>query len=256
MSANLVIVESPAKARTIERYLGPGYTVLASFGHVRDLPRSNFAVELDGDGACHLVYEVPEKSKKHVAALKKAAKKASTVWLAPDLDREGEAIAWHVAQVLGLDPKVTKRVTFDEITEPAIRAAFASPRTLDTALVDAQQARRAVDRIVGYRLSPVLWRTVSSGISAGRVQSVALRLIIDREEEIRAFVPETYFDFPSMFARDGIADVTARLASVDGSRIATPKDLDGASETKAESLLIVRTEDEAEAIAARARGLG
>ena len=155
MSAqNLVIVESPAKAKTIERYLGPGYTVLASYGHVRDLPRSNFAIELDGDdGGCSLVYEIPERSAKHVAALRKAARTADTVWLAPDLDREGEAIAWHLAEVLGLDVATTNRVTFDEITEPAIRAAFADPRHLDMALVEAQQARRAVDRIVGIERS-------------------------------------------------------------------------------------------------------
>jgi DNA topoisomerase I len=148
--------------------------VLASYGHIRDLPRSDFAIEFTDAGGRELVYEIPESSKKHVAALRKAAKDATTVWLAPDLDREGEAIAWHIAEVLDLDLDETKRVTFDEITESAIREAFASPRRLNTALVDAQQARRAVDRIVGYRISPVLWRAVSSGISAGRVQSVAL----------------------------------------------------------------------------------
>ena len=200
MADNLVVVESPAKAKTIERYLGSNYQVLASYGHIRDLPRSNFAVEVEDGGGCHLVYEIPENSKKHVAALRKAAKEAQTVWLAPDLDREGEAIAWHVAEALNLDVAETNRVTFDEITEPAIRAAFEAPRRLNTDLVDAQQARRAVDRIVGYRLSPVLWRTVASGISAGRVQSVALRLIVDREDEIRAFVPEEYWTFAADFA--------------------------------------------------------
>ncbi len=156
---------------------------------------------------------MPEKSKKHVAALKKAAKDATTVWLAPDLDREGEAIAWHIAEILDLDLDQTNRVTFDEITEPAIRAAFEAPRRLNTALVDAQQARRAVDRIVGYRLSPVLWRTVASGISAGRVQSVALRMIVDREDEIRAFVPESYWSFDALFARPrgAAADIDAKL---------------------------------------------
>jgi DNA topoisomerase I len=260
VAENLVIVESPAKAKTIERYLGSRYKVLASYGHVRDLPRSDFAVEFDGDGSCHLVYEVPDKSKKHVAALKKAAKEASTVWLAPDLDREGEAIAWHIAELLDLDVDTTNRVTFDEITEPAIKAAFQSPRTLNTALVDAQQARRAVDRIVGYRLSPVLWRTVASGISAGRVQSVALRMIVDREDEIRAFVPEEYWSFPAVFARDLDAGpdeeaIDARLYAVDDRRIATPKDLDGKSEAKQAELLVVRSEPEAARIAERARGL-
>ena len=259
MSAqNLVIVESPAKARTIERYLGPGYTVLASFGHVRDLPRSNFAIEIDEDGGgCSLVYEVPDRSAKHVAALRKAARTADTVWLAPDLDREGEAIAWHLAEVLGLDVATTNRVTFDEITEPAIRAAFAEPRHLDMALVEAQQARRAVDRIVGYRLSPVLWRTVASGISAGRVQSVALRLIVDREDEIRAFVPETYFDVAGLFGRRaGEQDVRARLVRVDGLRLAKPKDLEGKDDAARAELRVVRTQDEADAIVTRAERLG
>jgi len=254
---NLVIVESPAKARTIERYLGPGYTVLASYGHVRDLPRSNFAIELDDQGGgCSLVYEIPERSAKHVAALRKAARTADTVWLAPDLDREGEAIAWHLAEVLGLDVATTNRVTFDEITEPAIRAAFAEPRRLDMALVEAQQARRAVDRIVGYRLSPVLWRTVSSGISAGRVQSVALRLIVDREDEIRAFVPQTYFDLAGLFGREaGERDVRARLVRVDGLRLATPKDLEGKEEAAQAELRVVRTQEEADALVARAERL-
>jgi len=255
---NLVIVESPAKARTIERYLGPGYTVLASYGHVRDLPRSNFAIDVgEGGVGCSLVYEIPDRAVKHVAALRKAAKAADTVWLAPDLDREGEAIAWHLAEVLGLDVHTTKRVTFDEITEPAIRAAFADPRTLDMSLVEAQQARRAVDRIVGYRLSPVLWRTVASGISAGRVQSVALRLIVDREDEIRAFVPETYFDLEGLFGRAvGEQDVKARMVRVDGRRLATPKDLEGKSDAQVAELRVVRTQDEADGLVARAERLG
>ena len=259
MSAqNLVIVESPAKAKTIERYLGPGFTVLASYGHIRDLPRSNFAIEVDEKGGgCSLVYEIPDRSAKHVAALRKAARTAETVWLAPDLDREGEAIAWHLAEVLGLDPATTNRVTFDEITEPAIRAAFADPRHLDMALVEAQQARRAVDRIVGYRLSPVLWRTVSSGISAGRVQSVALRLIVDREDEIRAFVPETYFDLAGLFGREpGQRDIRARLVRVDERRLATPKDLEGKDDAAQAALHVVRTQEEADELVIRAGRLG
>jgi DNA topoisomerase-1 len=258
MADNLVIVESPAKAKTIQRYLGEGYEVLASYGHIRDLPRSNFAVEVHDGQGCELVYEVPEKSKKHVSALKKAAKGA-TVWLAPDLDREGEAIAWHIAEVLGLDLDQTNRVTFDEITEPAIREAFANPRHLNTALVDAQQARRAVDRIVGYRLSPVLWRTVASGISAGRVQSVALRLIVDREDEIRAFVPQEYWSFVGDLAReeDAAATLEGKLFSVGGKKLATPKDLDKheANEDKLAELLLVDSEDLAESLKARALGL-
>jgi DNA topoisomerase I len=258
VAENLVIVESPAKAKTIERYLGDRFTVLASYGHIRDLPRSDFAIEFGNGDGCHLVYEVPEKSKKHVAALKKAAKDADTVWLAPDLDREGEAIAWHIAELLGLDLDSTNRVTFDEITEPAIRAAFESPRHLNTALVDAQQARRAVDRIVGYRLSPVLWRTVASGISAGRVQSVALRMIVDREDEIRAFVPEEYWSFPAAFARSlGAApEIDASLYAAGDLRISTPKDLEGKSEAKRAQLLVVRSEPEATRLADRARAIG
>jgi len=254
---HLVIVESPAKARTIERYLGEGFTVLASYGHVRDLPRSNFAIEIDPQGGdCRLVYEIPERAQKHVAALRKAARGADTVWLAPDLDREGEAIAWHLAEVLDLDAATTNRVTFDEITEPAIKAAFAAPRRLDTALVEAQQARRAVDRIVGYRLSPVLWRTVSSGISAGRVQSVALRILVDREDEIRAFVPETYFDLAGLFGRvEAAADVRARMVRIDGARLATPKDLEGKDEAQQAELRVVRTQTEADALVMRAEGL-
>ncbi|MDP9021407.1 MAG: toprim domain-containing protein, partial [Actinomycetota bacterium] len=154
----LVVVESPTKAKTIERYLGEGYRVVASYGHIRDLPKSDFAVEVD-DGGARLHYEVPSGSKKHVTKLRQAAKDAERVWLALDLDREGEAIAWHVAEILGLDARQANRVIFDEITRDAIRAAFAEPRPINLDLVDAQQARRAVDRIVGYRLSPVLWRT-------------------------------------------------------------------------------------------------
>ncbi len=257
MAENLVIVESPAKAKTIERYLGSGFEVLASYGHIRDLPRSDFAIDFTGDGEARLSYEVPDNAKKHVAALRKAAKDATTVWLAPDLDREGEAIAWHVAEVLDLDLEQTNRVTFDEITEPAIRAAFESPRTLNDSLVDAQQARRAVDRIVGYRLSPVLWRTVSSGISAGRVQSVALRMLVDREDEIRAFVPEEYWSFPARFARerDGAADIDANLFAVGGRKLVTPKDLEGRSDARKDDVLVVRDEAEATRIADRARAL-
>jgi DNA topoisomerase I len=257
VAQNLVIVESPAKAKTIERYLGSSYKVLASYGHIRDLPRSDFAIEFEDDGECKLVYEVPEKSKKHVAALKKAAKSADTVWLAPDLDREGEAIAWHIAEILDLDLAQTNRVTFDEITEPAIRAAFQAPRSLNTALVDAQQARRAVDRIVGYRLSPVLWRTVASGISAGRVQSVALRMLVDREDEIRAFVPEEYWTFPSTFARSkgGAVEIDANLFAVGEQKISTPKDLEDKSDARQAKLLVVRSEPEATQLAERARAL-
>ncbi len=256
MADNLVVVESPAKAKTIEKYLGDGYTVLASYGHIRDLPRSDFAVEVGASPAdVHLRYEVPSSSTKHVAALRRAAKGDVRVWLATDLDREGEAIAWHVAEALGLEVADTPRVVFDEITEPAIRAAFEAPRTLDTDLVDAQQARRAVDRIVGYRLSPVLWRAVSSGISAGRVQSVALRLITDREDEIRAFVPEEYWTFDGVLEGDEPPPIEARLHAVGDQRIVSAKRWAESTEAARARSTVVRSQDEADAIVARATGL-
>ena len=189
MSGNLVIVESPAKAKTIERYLGPGYRVLASYGHVRDLPeklgKDQLGVDVEHDFAP--TYEIVADRRKQVSEITKAARTADTVFLATDLDREGEAIAWHVAQAAGLKPERTQRVTFNEITEGAIREAFAHPRQIDLDLVDAQQARRIVDRLYGYTLSPLLWRRIRRGLSAGRVQSVAVRLVVDRELEIRAF---------------------------------------------------------------------
>lgn len=256
MADNLVIVESPAKAKTIEKYLGPGYRVLASYGHIRDLPRSDFAVVTgDAPDEVELTYEVPANSKKHVTALKKEAKGDTKVWLATDLDREGEAIAWHVAEILKLDVAETPRVVFDEITEGAILAAFDSPRTLDTGLVDAQQARRAVDRIVGYRLSPVLWRTVSSGISAGRVQSVALRLIVDREDAIRAFVPDEYWSFDGLLEGESTPQFETRLYSVADQRIVSAKKWSETDEDKRDNLLVVRDEDAANAIVARAEDL-
>jgi DNA topoisomerase-1 len=207
MKRNLVIVESPAKAKTIERYLGPGYTVLASYGHVRDLPenpgKNQLGVDVDHDFAP--VYEVVADRKKQLAAIQKAAAKADLIYLATDLDREGEAIAWHVAEAAALAPERTRRVTFSEITESAIKKAFAAPRAIDTNLVDAQQARRVVDRLVGYTLSPLLWRKVRAGLSAGRVQSVAVRLVVDREREIRAFNAREYWTLQAtLIAPDGV----------------------------------------------------
>lgn len=221
MTKNLVIVESPTKAKTIEKYLGSDFQVVASYGHVRDLPRSDFAVDV-AEGDVALTYEVPKSSTKHVSAIKKAAKSADRVFLATDLDREGEAIAWHVAQLAGIDTAEENRVVFAEITRDAILESFASPRRIDDNLVDAQQARRAVDRIVGYRLSPTLWRNVASGISAGRVQSVALRMICDREDDIRAFTPVEYWSIHGAFADDGDR-FDANLHIVDGQRVTTPK---------------------------------
>lgn len=178
---NLVIVESPAKAKTIEHFLGRDYSVKSCFGHIRDLPTKGLSIDKEHNFEPH--YEIPADKKKVVASLKKEAKAASTVWLASDEDREGEAIAWHLSQALALDGKHSKRIVFHEITEPAIKKAISNPRSIDIDLVNAQQARRVLDRLVGYELSPILWRKVKTGLSAGRVQSVAVRLIVERERE-------------------------------------------------------------------------
>ena len=190
---NLLIVESPAKAKTIEKYLGKDFKVLASFGHVRDLPPKELAIDVDSN--FEPKYEIPAKAKKVIADIKKLEKNAEILYLATDLDREGEAISWHVLKALKLkdnDPKV-KRITFSEITKSALEKAVSNPRSIDMNLVDAQQARRVLDRLVGYKLSPLLWKKVKSGLSAGRVQSVAVRLIAEREREILAFKPVEYW---------------------------------------------------------------
>ncbi|HEY7875880.1 MAG TPA: toprim domain-containing protein, partial [Actinomycetota bacterium] len=176
MAKNLVIVESPAKAKTIEKYMGKDYKVLASMGHVRDLPKSDFGIECNGGVTIKYEAIARASAKKAMTAIRKVLKEAETVWLAPDPDREGEAIAWHVAELLKLKPEIVRRVTFNEITKKAVTGAFESPRSIDMDLVDAQQARRAVDRIVGYKLSPLHWRNVGPNLSAGRVQSAALLL--------------------------------------------------------------------------------
>lgn len=181
---NLIIVESPAKSKTIEKFLGPDFKVVSTFGHIRDLRKRNFGVDL---GSFSPEYEIPADKRHIVSELRTAAKGAATVWLASDDDREGEAIAWHLAEVLKLDPKEARRIVFHEITPTAIREAIAAPRTIDLNLVNAQQARRVLDRLVGFRLSPVLWKKVRLGLSAGRVQSVAVKLIVEREREIQRF---------------------------------------------------------------------
>jgi DNA topoisomerase I len=206
---NLVIVESPAKAKTIERYMGRDFTVLASMGHVRDLPKSDFGIEFNGDVKLRYEALAQASSKKAIAAIRKAAKDAEIVWLAPDPDREGEAIAWHVAELIKLSSGITRRVAFNEITERAVTSAFENPRSIDMDLVDAQQARRAVDRIVGYKLSPLLWRTVGPNLSAGRVQSAALLLIVRREREIRAFVPREFWDLTATLTTSSEEEVVA-----------------------------------------------
>jgi len=191
LAKNLVIVESPAKAGTIGKFLGKDYVVEASYGHVRDLPKSKMGVTFESGFEPN--YVIPTKAKKTVSALKKKAKGKEVVYLAPDPDREGEAISWHLATILKGIPKSIKRVVFNEITKDAVRGAFEHPRGIDQKLVDAQQARRILDRIVGYELSPLLWKKVGRGLSAGRVQSVALRMIVEREREIKIFKPEEYW---------------------------------------------------------------
>src|SRR4051812_27163370 len=214
MAKNLVIVESPAKAKTIEKFLGKDYVVKSSFGHIRDLPSKGLNIDVEKNFEPR--YEVSADKRKVVAELKKAAA-GSEVWLASDEDREGEAIAWHLTHALKLDPKKTKRIVFHEITKTAIEAAIKNPRTVDLHLVDAQQARRILDRLVGYELSPVLWKKVRTGLSAGRVQSVAVRLIVEREREIRDFTPESSFKVTAIFLADGEelpAELAIKLADI------------------------------------------
>ena len=205
MQNNLVIVESPAKAKTIEKFLGKGYKVLSSYGHIRDLQQKSFSIDIQNHFTP--IYEIPDDKKKLVAELKTEAKKADMVWLASDEDREGEAISWHLFEVLGLDPMKTKRIVFHEITKNAILQAIEHPRSINQNLVNAQQARRVLDRIVGFELSPVLWRKIKPSLSAGRVQSVAVRLIVEREREIHAFVSEASYK------------VSAILQNADGTEI-------------------------------------
>ena len=197
MQKNLVIVESPAKAKTIEKFLGNDYKVLSSYGHIRDLKKKEFSIDVANGYAP--AYEIPEDKKKLVKELKAEAKKADMVWLASDEDREGEAISWHLFEVLELDPAKTKRIVFHEITKTAILKAIENPRDIDVHLVNAQQARRVLDRIVGFELSPVLWRKVKPALSAGRVQSVAVRLIVEREREVNAFVSESWYRVTAVF---------------------------------------------------------
>lgn len=217
---NLVIVESPAKAKTIEKFLGPDYKVMSSYGHIRDLKKKDFSIDKSGDFTP--VYEIPEDKQELVKQLKKAASQAEMVWLASDEDREGEAIAWHLYEVLELKPENTRRIVFHEITKEAILHAIENPRDIDINLVDAQQARRVLDRIVGFELSPVLWRKIRPSLSAGRVQSVAVRLIVERENEIKAFKSEPYFRVTSQFStpegRTVKAELQRRLPDLDSAR--------------------------------------
>jgi DNA topoisomerase I len=226
MPKTLVVVESPAKAKTIEKYLGGDYTVRASYGHIRDLPKSQLGVDLEHDFAPE--YTVPEDSERHVRELRSAHKRADDLVLATDYDREGEAIAFHVATLLGVAPDVAKRVTFTEITRDAIIEAFRQPREIDMKLVDAQQARRVLDRLVGYRISPILWKRVRPGLSAGRVQSVAVRLIVEREREILAFNPVEYWSVDVRLTPEGDPQpFLARLTEVPEGKVAASPDKKG-----------------------------
>ena len=223
MSA-VVVVESPAKAKTIEKYLGPGYKVLASYGHVRAFPKKDGSVDPDNDFA--ITYQVIADKKKRLDAIDRAMKKADTLILASDLDREGEAIAWHVSEVLRergtLEGKDIQRITFNEITKKAITEAVANPIEVDMQLVDAQQARSALDYLVGFTLSPLLWRKIRSGLSAGRVQSVALRLICEREQHIRDFNPKEFWTIDSecgVTEAGGNVGFQAQLYAVEGTRL-------------------------------------
>jgi DNA topoisomerase-1 len=200
MIENLVIVESPAKAKTIEKFLGKDFRVISSFGHIRDLAKKNLGIDIDND--FNPVYDIPKEKVKVVNELRKAASAAKNIWIASDEDREGEAIAWHLAGVLGLDMSTTRRIVFHEITKDAISTAIENPRRIDMNLVNSQQARRILDRLVGFEISPVLWKKVQPALSAGRVQSVAVRLIVEREREIISFKPESSYRITAVFRID------------------------------------------------------
>src|SRR6195952_1693020 len=204
MAKNLLIVESPAKAKTIEKILGDDFEVKSCYGHIRDLEKDDMGIDIKHNYKPR--YIIPEDKEKVVKELKQFAKKSSEVWLATDEDREGEAISWHLCEVLGLDPETTKRIVFHEITKPAIQSAVLRPRTVDMNLVNAQQARRILDRIVGFELSPVLWRKMSmrNNLSAGRVQSVAVRLIVERERDINRFNVVSSFKVEAFFTAEDL----------------------------------------------------
>ena len=210
MSKNLVIVESPAKAKTIEKFLGADYQVMSSFGHIRDLAEKGIGIDFENNYEPQ--YIVSSDKKKVVSELKKATKAAETVWLASDEDREGEAIAWHLYEELKLKKDNTKRIVFHEITKDAILNAIEHPRDIDIHLVDAQQARRVLDRIVGFELSPILWKKVKPALSAGRVQSVAVRLIVEREREINNFKSQNYYRVSAIFTLQDGKEVKADLS--------------------------------------------
>src|SRR5688572_14697123 len=223
MAKNLLIVESPAKAKTIEKILGSDFQVKSCFGHIRDLEKAGMGIDIEKNFKPR--YKISDDKEKVVNELKILADKSKEVWLATDEDREGEAISWHLCEVLGLDPKKTKRIVFNEITKPAIQDAVDNPRKLDMNLVNAQQARRILDRIVGFELSPILWRKISmrNNLSAGRVQSVAVRLIVEREREINAFIPTSTFKVEGLFTAKDLSDKPVTF-SAEGRKQASAED--------------------------------
>jgi len=222
MQKNLVIVESPAKAKTIEKFLGKDFKVMSSYGHIRDLKKKELSID---DKTLEPEYEIPAEKIKLVADLQSKAEKAEKVWLASDEDREGEAISWHLCEVLGLDEKKTNRIVFHEITKPAILEAIEHPRHLDMNLVNAQQARRVLDRLVGFKLSPVLWRKVKPALSAGRVQSVAVRLIVEREREIENFKSEVFYNVNGIFAITNPDGSATEVKAMLGTRFKTHQEV-------------------------------
>ncbi len=238
MAKNIIVVESPAKVKTIENFLGKDYKVVATFGHIRDLPKSKLGVDVKNNFEPQ--YVIPTKSRKAINNLKQAFKGASNIYLATDYDREGEAIAWHVAQACNLKQQSTSRITFHEITKTALEDSLKSPRKIDIDLVDAQQARRVLDRLVGYTLSPFLWKKVTKGLSAGRVQSVAVRLIVDREREIEAFKPEEYWSIDGLFDVNKI-EVKATLSHFNNKVIGK---LDIKNSEAAKDLMVKLKEDQ------------
>ena len=229
MQKNLVIVESPAKAKTIEKFLGNDFKVMSSYGHIRDLKKQEMSIDIQ---TLEPEYEIPEEKEKLVKELKSSAKKAEKVWLASDEDREGEAISWHLCEVLGLDEEKTNRIVFHEITKPAILEAIEHPRHLDMNLVNAQQARRVLDRLVGFKLSPVLWRKVKPALSAGRVQSVAVRLIVEREREIQNFKSESFYSVNGIFAITNADGSQSEVRALLGTRFKTHEEVELESVSK------------------------
>ena len=238
MQKNLVIVESPAKAKTIEKFLGNDFKVMSSYGHIRDLKKKEMSIDTD---SLEPEYEIPEEKEKLVKELKSNAKKAEKIWLASDEDREGEAISWHLCEVLGLDEEKTNRIVFHEITKPAILEAIEHPRHIDMNLVNAQQARRVLDRLVGFKLSPVLWRKVKPALSAGRVQSVAVRLIVEREREIQNFKSEPFYSVNGIFAITNADGSQTEVRALLGTRFKTHKEVEAFLEKCKEATYTVQS---------------